>query len=249
MNKKIFTALAVLVLASLAISSCSAAGGLFATPTTTSTLTFTPTITPSATPTLTPTDTPTPIPTATPLPTGKHVEVSDDGSFVFLDYDMKYGMVFPSTWHVVPFGSEDESAATEKLVAVDASYNDMLTALKPLMDFIAVKPTEGNPKDADGVVTGLTLEGDVYAQMSLQDAMAAQQVPSGATVVFNDIITNASNVEMGLIEYEDPNNHTVVCIFKTANGAIIVSLASPTPKFADMSQELINIVGSIGLLE
>jgi hypothetical protein len=79
--------------------------------------------------------------------------------------------------------------------------------------------------------------------------MAAQQVPSGATVIFNDIITYASDVEMGLIEYEDSNKHTAVCIFKTANDAIIVSLASPPPKFADRSQELINIVGSMRLLE
>lgn len=246
MKRKTFIAVTGLLLMSLVFSSCTMAGPA-ATPTPVPTLTFTPTIPPSATPTPVPTD--TPIPTATPLPTGRHVEVADDGSFVFLDFDMKYGMVFPSTWHVVPFDSEDEASTTERLIAVDASYNDMLAALKPLMDFVALKPTEGNPKEADGVVTGLTLEGDAYAQMSLQDAMNAQQVPPGATVVYNDVITNASGVEMGLLEYEDTNNHTVVCIFKTGMGAIIVSLASPTPKFESMSQELIDIVGLIGLLE
>lgn len=245
MKRWVLIVVAGLTLLSLVISSCSVVGGFLATPTPTPTLTFTPTLTPTATPT--PTDTPTP--TATPLPTGKHVEVLEDGSFVFLDYDMKYGMIFPSTWYVVPFDSEDESGATEKLVAVDASYKDMLAAVKPLMDFIAVKPTDGSPKDADGVVTGLTLEGDAYAQMSLQDALASQQVPPGATVVFNDVITNASGVEMGLLEYEDPTNHTVVCIFKTEMGAVITSLSSPTPKFAGISQEMIDIVGSIGLLE
>jgi hypothetical protein len=177
------------------------------------------------------------------------VDVLEDGSFVFLDYDMKYGMIFPSTWYVVPFDSEDEAAATEKLVAVDPAYKDMLAAVKALMNFMAVKPTEGNTQDADGMVTGLALEGDVYAQMSLQDALAAQEVPQGATVVFNDVITNASGVEMGLLEYENTENHTVVCIFTTGKGAIIISIASPTPKFGGMSQELIDIVGSIGLLE
>jgi hypothetical protein len=68
-------------------------------------------------------------------------------------------------------------------------------------------------------------------------------------VVFNDVITNASGVEMGLLEYENTENHTVVCIFTTGKGAIIISIASPTPKFGGMSQELIDIVGSIGLLE
>lgn len=247
MNTKMITVLTGFLLISLVFSSCNAVGGLLATPTPTPTLTFTPTITPSATPTPTPTNTPTP--TATPLPTGRHVEVLDDGSFVYLDYDMKYGMVFPSTWYVIPFDSEDETAATDGLIAVDASYQDIVAALKPLMDFIAIKPTEENPKDADGVVTGLTLEGDAYAQMSLQDALAAQQVPEGATVVYNEVITNASGVEMGLLEYDDNTNHTVVCIFKTGKGAVVISLASPTPKFEGVSQELIDIVGSIGLLE
>jgi len=245
MKRWIFVVVVMLTLLSLTISSCSAVGGLFATPTPTPTLTFTPTLTPTAT--STPTETPTP--TATPLPTGKHVEVLEDGSLVFLDFDMKYGMIYPSTWHVVPFDSDDEATATEELVAVDASYTDMLAAMRAMVDFIALKPADGNPKEADGVATGLTLEGDAYAQMSLQDALAAQQVPEGATVVFNQVITNASGVEMGLLEYEDTANHTVICIFKTEKGAVIVSLASPTPKFEGMSQELIDIVGSIGLLE
>lgn len=249
MKRKMFIAIAGLMLMSLFVSSCSAVGGLFATPTPTPTLTFTPTTTPSATPTSTPTDTPTPTPTATPLPTGKHVKALENGSFVFLDYDMKYGMAFPSTWNVVPFGSDDEAAATEKLVAIDASYKDMISATKSMTDFIAVKPTKGNPQDADSVATGLTLKGDAYAQISLRDALASQKVPSGAKMVFNDVITNASGVEMGLLEYEDKVNHTVVCIFKTKMGAVVMSLATPKAKFANMSQELIDMVGSIGLLE
>lgn len=247
MNAKLIAVLTGLLLASLVFSSCNAVGGLLATPTPTPTLTFTPTITPSATPTPTPTNTPTP--TATPLPTGRHVEVLDDGSFVYLDYDMKYGMVFPSTWYVIPFDSEDETAATDGLIAVDVSYKDLVAALKPLMDFVAVKPTEGNTKDADGMATGIALEGDIYAQMALSDVLASQQVPADATVLYNEVITNASGVEMGLLEYENSQNHTVVCIFKTEKGAMVISLASPTPKFESISQEMIDIVGSIGLLE
>ena len=238
MKGKTFLVMTGLLLASLVMSSCNSAGPVV-TPTPIPTLTFTPTVTP------TPVPTNTPIPTATPLPTGRHVEIAGDGSFVFLDYDMRYGMIFPSTWYIVPFNSDDETVSAERLIAVDASYNDMLVTLKPLMDFIAIKPTGNNPKDADGMATGLTLEGDVYAQMSLKEVIALQQVPEGATVIYNDVITNASGVEMGLLEYEDTNNHTVVCIFKTDMGAVIVSLASPTPKFADMSQEMIDIVSSI----
>lgn len=247
MKRKMFIAATGLLLLSLVVSSCDLAGAPAATSTPVPTLTFTATIPPTPTPTPIPTD--TPVPTATPLPTGRHVETLEDGSFVFLDYDMQYGMVYLPAWHIVPFGSDDETAASEDLVAVDASYNDMISALKPLMDFIAIKPTEGSPKDADGVATGLTLEGDAYAQMSLQDALAAQQVPEGASVLYNDVITNASGVEMGLLEYDDKTNHTVVCIFKTGKGAVVISLASPTAKFEGMSQELIDIIGSIGLLE
>lgn len=247
MKGKTFIVVTGLLLISLVISSCDMAGGPAATPTPVPTLTFTPTIPPSPTPTPIPTDTPTP--TATPLPSGKQVEVLEDGSFVFLDYDMKYGMIYPSTWYVVPFDSEDEPAATEKLIAVDGSYKDMITAMRAITGFLAVKPTDGNPKDADGVATGIALEGDVYAQMSLPDVLAAQQVPSDATVLYNDVITNASGVEMGLLEYENIQSHTVICIFKTEMGAMVISLVSPTPKFEGMSQEIIDIVGSIGLLE
>jgi hypothetical protein len=246
MKRKIFTVIAGLMIMSLVISSCNM-GEPAPTPTPIPTSTFTPTTIPSATSTSTPTDTPTP--TATPLPTGKHVDVLEDGSFVFLDYDMKYGMIYPSTWYVVPFDSDDEAAATEQLIAVDASYGDMLAALKPLMDFIAVKPSDESPKDADGVATGIALEGDVYTQMSLPDVLAAQQVPADATVLYNEVITNASGVEMGLLEYENSQNHTVVCIFKTEKGAMVISLASSTPKFESISQEMIDIVGLIGLLE
>lgn len=245
MKSRSFAVVTGLLLMSLVISSCNMAGGPAATQTPVPT--FTPTIPPSPTPTPIPTD--TPVPTATPPPTGKHVEVLEDGSFVLLDYDMKYGMVYPSTWYVVPFDSEDEATATEKLVAVDASYADMLAALKPLMDFMAVKPTDGNPKDADGVATGIALGGDIYAQMSLSDVLAAQQVPADATILYNEVITNASGVEMGLLEYENSQNHTVVCIFKTEKGAMVISLVSPTPRFESMSQEMIDIVSSIGLLE
>lgn len=233
----------VLLLTSLILSSCSMVSGLMATETPVPTLTFTPTVTPSSTPTPIPTD--TPVPTVTPLPEGRYVEVLGDGSFVYLDYDMQFGMVFPSTWYVVPFESEDEESASEKLVMVDASYADMLTALKPLMDFIAVKPADGDPTDADGVATGIALEGDVYAELALQDALDAQQVPEDAVVVFNEVTTNAAGVEMGLIEYEDSESHTVVCIFKTERGAMVISLASPTSRFESMSDELINIVNSI----
>ena len=233
----------ILVLA-LASISCGVSDLPFlATETPIPTLTLTPTVIPSSTPTPIPTD--TPVPTATPLPEGRHVEVLDDGSFVYLDYDMQFGMVFPSTWYVVPFESEDEESASDELVMVDASYGDMLAALKPLMDFVAVKPTDGDPTDADGVATGIALEGAIYAQLSLSDALSAQETPAGATILFNEVIENAAGGEMGLLEYEDNESHTVICIFKTEKGAMVISLASPTPRFENMSDEIIDIVNSI----
>lgn len=247
MKGKFCIAVTGVMLISLALSSCGVVGGLFATPTPTPTLTFTPTITPSVTPTLTPTDTPTP--TATPLPTGSHVEMLEDGSSLYLDYDLGYGMVYPSTWYVIPYDSEDEAEASAKLVAVDASYKDLIGATKSMTDFIAVKPTEGNTQDLDGMTTGVPLIGNLFAQMPLQDALASQQVPEGATVVFNQVITNAAGVEMGVLEYQNEETHTVVSIFQTDQGAMVISLVTPTPKYEAMYQEIVAILNSIAILE
>jgi hypothetical protein len=175
--------------------------------------------------------------------------VMEDGSYVFVDYDLKYGMIYPSTWYVIPFDSEEEEAATEKLVAVDPGYKDLLSAFGGLMDFVALKPNQTDPKDVDASVSGLAIEGEVYVQLPLKDALASQEVPEGAIVIFNDIVTNASGVEMGLLEYESEGAHTIVGIFKTEKGMVVISIATPMEKFESMYQEIVDIIGAIGLIE
>ena len=231
----------ILALASL---SCGVAEipNTFAADTPTQTSAFTPS--PTATSTQSPANTPSL--TSTPSPTGRHVEELASNNFRFTDYDFGYEIICPSDWIVVPMQSEEQEAASARLRALDpSSFGALELAMRGLPGILAVKPTGDNNTDLDILAIGIGYEGEVFAATSLQDAIDHQEIPKGAKLLFKDIVTNESGTEMGRVEWDDGETHTITSVFKTDKGLVILSITAPTAKFESVSQELEDLIGTV----
>ena len=233
----IFTALLA-----LAILSCAGFSNLpnpFATQTPTPTNTFTPT----ATSTVTPSPTATLTPTATPRPTGMVIKEQTDGTTLVIDYDNRYQFILPAQWKVA-FSSQKDLVEAIRDQGDDnpdfAQLADNFKDVDPDIFRLAALNVNRNYVQA-GFPTVLTMNAfsDTMASsmpMAFVTAMIEDNTLQGSTSTTWDVVTSASNVEVGIVRGSRtlhlPNGVSVtvqelVIAFQANDKLILMEIVAP----------------------
>lgn len=264
-NRMILVCLLVIVAANLA---CSTGLNIFATPTPTPTVTFTPTLTPTATltPTPTATFTPTPTPTMTPTPVPEsafRIDDLDDGTTLFVDYEVGYQMVFGSDWMVIPM----EAGMQEELIAsIQGELSEDLAAILEAsaeelgIRFIAVDLTHTDFVENDMPnINAVYQEEPGIGWFGLDNivTMQAELLPSmipGIVIDSQEVIENPQGVEYGKIEmsYTDKdlgqNVRQMIVIMLFDDGLFGLTLSSNASSFATVEPAFQNILDSFEIV-
>ncbi len=175
-----------------------------------------PTATPVQLPTALPTATPRPSPTPSATPTPEtNIQQDADGNQTFVDGKYGYSITLPADWIVLGLSEGDFEqifAAAAEMVPDLAQLESMVNSVGPGGRMISIDP------DPDHGAAGFTTNVNILAieipgdfSMDLMVRMNAQSLPQlleGVEVTRSEVITNANDVELGLIAYNYSFNYT-----------------------------------------
>lgn len=231
------------------------------TPVPTSAPTATPIRLPTALPTATPR--PTPTPTATPPPESD-IQENPDGSQTFVDWRYGYSITLPADWIVLALSEGDFEqifGAAAEMVPDLAQLESMVNSVGPGGRMISIDPDPD--RSAEGFMTNVNIlaiqiPGDF--SMDLMVRMNAESLPQlleGVEVTRSEVITNANDLELGLIAYNYSFNYTestvgasiIAALLQRGDATLTITFGSAASVAGLMEPTFDQILDSIRVLE